>query len=235
MTFGMWAAVLPAIMEPGEFLATGTAGKVINPNLYFASWAAIIMSAFIFIGSMKNMLGDMSLFSTPSDFPFTTWAGLCLTSFVVMASATRVYKDENCDDRDGIDFCDRTKFALGAGIGSTILSFVMMWMGGRSFMRGMMDASMACVLLVLWSFGIAYITFGQADVRPAPEISNLYFSTWGSFGISLRLAASEVFGLFDSFMGGGATESTETKDDKKEEEAGGVEEPIDTPGDVAEA
>ena len=83
----------------------------------------------------------------------------------------------------------------------------------------------------------AYITFGRDSVRPANGISNLYFFTWGSFGIACSLAASDLYGLFGSFMGGGAAEEADKKDEK-EEEAPGDEEEMDAPSDdlaVAEA
>jgi hypothetical protein len=47
---------------------------------------------------------------------------------------------------------------------------------------------MAMLMLVVWCFGVGYITFG--DTSPGTNIGNLYFSTWASFCISVMLSAS---------------------------------------------
>jgi len=102
LTCGFWAAVLPALMDPdnglaasGELIEFGnpemdrdnelpTSGLFVglsNPNLYFFSWGAFVMSFYVLFGYLKKgvKLSGSQIFS---------WAGLAMTSFVVMVSGS---------------------------------------------------------------------------------------------------------------------------------------------------
>lgn len=178
-------------MDPTNALAIfELTGGIKNANLYFFSWGGLVMSFFTLYGFTKEKYGG-KIFS-PS-----TWGALCLTSFITMVSASRLWQDLACekDMPDSIleDVCTRTAWALSAGALSALVAAIWplcgMFLSG--FLANILEAGVSVVMLILWVFGVAYITFG-GDKAPASAIGNLYFFTWFSFGISVFLAMNGI-------------------------------------------
>ena len=141
-----------------------------NANLYFFSWGAFVMSFYVFFGYLTKglKLGGDQLFS---------WAGITMTSFVVMVSAVRQYDDWNCDDdaNSPEDKCKRLKLAVSVG---TISAFIgLVWSFTAQCFKGkvgnMLETGLSWLVFVLYIFGIIYITFG-GHKAPARELGNLY-------------------------------------------------------------
>jgi vacuolar-type H+-ATPase subunit I/STV1 len=142
-----------------------------------------------------------------------------------MVAGGRIFQETNCDEsglKDTIR-CDRIKFSVGLGAASGF--FCMLWMAAGAFVSipAMVDTFMSSLMLIAWTFGIAVITFGGESKAAAPFMGNLYFFTWGSFGLASRLVAADAFDMIGSFMG---TEEEEVAEDKKaeQEEVAGDEE-----------
>jgi hypothetical protein len=191
VTCGFWSAVLPAIMDPNNGLAIwGITGRIGNANLYFFSWGGLAMSFFVLYDFLKEKYGE-KIFS-PS-----TWGALCLTSFITMISASRMWQDLICDADmpDGFlkDACNRTAWAVAAGtIGSLVAA---VWPLCGMFLSGyfadMMESGFSLLMLIIWTFAVGYVTFG-GEKAPASDIGNLYFFTWFSFAISVYLAMNGI-------------------------------------------
>jgi hypothetical protein len=216
----MWAAVMPAIMDPGnEIATTGSDGDIKNPNLYFFSWGSLLTSLFVLASFMREKFANDKV---KGFHQLSNWTILTVTSLVVMVAGARIFQETNCDD-SGVDgmkgtiICDRIKFSIGLGAASGF--FCMLWMATGAFVSipAMVDATMSSLMLIAWTFGIAVITFGGESKAAAPYMGNLYFFTWGSFGLASRLVAADAFDVISSFMG--TEEEAVVTEDKKAEEA----------------
>jgi hypothetical protein len=71
---------------------------------------------------------------------------------------------------------------------------------------------MSVFLLILWAFGVSYITFG--DKAPGEYIGNLFFGTWISFVLVLQATAANLRNMFFEEEDSGAP-AGEAKDDAK--------------------
>lgn len=147
-----------------------------------------------------------------------------------MSAATRLFKTKECDDVHSgdtfDDYCERTKFAVALGAICGLLGVV--WVGLGACFPAIVDAIMGMAMLAAWCFGVGYITFG-GDKAPAQELGNLYFATWASFMMAIKLAgdgAGKVFG----FVTGGEEEPAVEQTEEQQEVA-----PKDHDGDEKEA
>lgn len=173
--------------------------SVANANLYFASWGAFIAILYI-AGNLAREanIGTGVLRRAP---PKTTlWYGLFAASFVVMVASSRFFKtfcnedDNEVFDEDNItdytfnnvdsdsEICKRTKFGISVGVFGTIFALALSIVSTRDKVPIMVETFVSFILLVMYSFGVAYLTF---KTGPATNISNFYFSTWAGFVISL--------------------------------------------------
>lgn len=209
MTVGIWAAVLPALMNPEGGVATGGRyGEVLNPNLYFFSWGATIMSLLALASFIRKKFSR----SPSRKFMFSSWAALILTSFVTMMAATRVFQNLGCKNV-GSAVCNRTKFAIILGGASGFIALIWLCICAYVTIK-MLDTLMACLFLAAWCVGITYITFG-GDKAPARGLSNLYFFTWGSFALSVALAAHSLYKMVDKLMDHGNDDNDDVVEREK--------------------
>jgi hypothetical protein len=204
---------LSTIMRPGEGIATDSIGGIRNANLYFFSWASFAMALLIYVGYLKEAYG-IGKRTDESGFNAASWAGLAMTSFIVMSSSTRVFNEKNCEDLDD-DFCDRTKFAVALG---TFSGFVaLLWMALGSRLPAFIDVILSFAMLGAWCFGVGYITFGD-EKAPARVLGNVYFFTWGSFAVASNLAAAgmqQLGGMLFKDSAPDAGEKNEVADDNQ--------------------
>jgi hypothetical protein len=87
LSLGMWCAVLPAMMRPGNNIAQTRGGLIENANLYFFSWGAFLVSLFIMVAFMHDIHGVGKGLRNKS-FKTFAWGGLVVASFVTMVSGT---------------------------------------------------------------------------------------------------------------------------------------------------
>jgi hypothetical protein len=183
-------------MDPDNDLAQGSSPYVGyigigDPNLYFFSWGAFVMSFFVLFGYLKKgaKLTGTQIYS---------WAGLCLTSFVVMVSGIRQFDDLNCDKdqpSDELDnVCKRTKLAVSVGLISAVVGAAWALLGRFMDKCGKLtkitDLLVTWIVFVLWIFAVIYVCFGSD--KAAKVIGNLYFFTWGSFALSVAMAMKSL-------------------------------------------
>jgi hypothetical protein len=231
LTAGFWAAGISAVMSPDNDLAVDSyAGGLSNPNLYFFSWGAFALSFMVLFACVSNSLRNsgISPLATITDdtdehrCSRSSWAGLLVTSFVVMVAASRLYQDLNCDTDDSgviLEFdanCNRTKFAVSLGVISFISSFV--WMLTTKFLLkeplgSRVEFGLVGLLLIFWTFGVTLLTFDQHKA-PARDLGNLYFFTWGSWLLTVFMAVKSLRYIISSTKE--ATDGDAEEEGKKE-------------------
>lgn len=194
-------------MKPGNY-ANDADGGIFDANLYFFSWGAFIASLMVmmsFLAETRGIgVGDNDWFNAGS------WAGLCMASFVVMVSSIRLWDNGTGCDLHTESYCNRLKFAMSIGVISAVLSAAWVFLG--AMISVLLDTLMSVTMFVLWVFGVGFITFGGVD-GPGTRIGNLYFFTWGSFVMTVFLAANGIHRMMG--RGGEAEDAaSENKDEK---------------------
>jgi hypothetical protein len=224
-----WCAGLPTIMNPSNgYAVTRDLGAplVLNSNLYFFAWVTFICALYIFGHWMQEITGrDVASQVTPK---YAKWGGILATSIVVLAASAKIHQDTKCTSVfKGTEFCQRTSFAVSLGVLGMVIAMVAIFLMKREKMALKVEAALAFVLVVLYTFGVGFITFGGG---PATGIGNLYFATWIGFGISVFLG----FATFKDFMAARNNGSENTTDDEKvpapAPTSGEVEQPVATEG-----
>lgn len=147
------------------------------------------MSFYVFFGYLKK-----GVHLTGSHVFY--WAGLCMTSFIVMVSASRQFDTLECKNENGdTDLCKRTSLAISLGLISGLVglvwAFLSHWMKETAKVTILIDSILAWFVFVIWIFGIIYVTFGGPK-QAAQELGNLYFFTWASFTFSVIMAMNTV-------------------------------------------
>ncbi|GAX11339.1 hypothetical protein FisN_22Lh007 [Fistulifera solaris] len=192
LTVGIWAAVMPTIMNPKHNIATqGEFGEIINANLFIFPWLGLIAAVNVLVGSMRLFFDRDVAKDEKSSSSFLSWGAFVATSLIAMMAASRQYEDMMCDD-DKTTMCDRLQYATWLGAIGGFLAFLWMMVDLCLPTRlGIIETAFSILLLTAWCFGITYITF--SDHAPAPTFSTLYFFSWGSFALAAGLVASALY------------------------------------------
>lgn len=206
LTVGIWAAVMPAIMNPDNRIATeGDFGRIISANLFVFPWLGLLAALNALNAAMRTAFyrqtdDDVSHREEKSGKWFLTWGAFVATSLIVMMAASRQYEDMQCADEDNT-MCDRLQYATWLGAIGGFLAFIWMLVDLCVKMQtALIEGILAVLLLVAWCFGVAYITF--SDDAPAPTFSTLYFFSWASLLLACNLAASTLYQLMGRFIPG---------------------------------
>lgn len=183
----LWSAAWPVIMniKNGIAVAATLGGGlfIVNANLYFFTWLALGAALYI-IGSLAQEVGGLSLVPSRTH---ARWLALGAASIIVMASAARVLKDtDTCKLAAFSDseYCRRTRWAIAMGCISTFISIFVLLVSICFTLLLKIELAITSLLLVLWCFGVGYITFGNT---PGATISNIYFGAWIAFILTVIL------------------------------------------------
>mmetsp|Transcript_17367 Transcript_17367/g.47413 ORF Transcript_17367/g.47413 Transcript_17367/m.47413 type:complete len:312 (-) Transcript_17367:281-1216(-) len=201
-----WGIGLPVMMKPDNAIAV-VGPDVNNANLYFFSWIAFIVAIFLVLSLVREKLA-FDVRDTPGKQ--LKWFFLAASSLVVMGSAVRIHKSASvaCGDDgsalSGSDYCKRTNFAISLGVVTFFVALTVLFMIMKSIMATMIELGLTTILLILWTFGVGFITFGGRERAPGTTIGNLYFSTWISFMLCLFLFGNSL----QEFTAGGAAQET---------------------------
>jgi hypothetical protein len=166
-----------------------------SANLYFSSWGGFIMSFIVLVKYIEEKYGTSNHLKMITGTQIS-WVSLCMTSFIVMVSASRFYIAECFSFSRESSMCRRTAYGISLGVISIIIS--VLW-AASSLCRStqsaieLVESISSIILCIMWTFGVAYITFGSS--APAASVGNLYFFTWGSFVISALLAMNGIHAL----------------------------------------
>jgi hypothetical protein len=165
--------------------------SILHANIFFSSWAAFTIALFLGIGRCQQAFERYDSMSAH-------WTGLFTASFVVMASASHIWHDENCvdDSDDGSEvlyfeeFCNRTMFAVILGLLSGLSGVVICFLRLK-----IVDHIGSMLSLLVWCFAAVYVTYTDANpspyenIGPGKDPGTLYFATWACLIISLKIAS----------------------------------------------
>jgi hypothetical protein len=84
----------------------------------------------------------------------------------------------------------------------------MLYMEAKQKLTLIVEFAVAVVTFIFYTFGVGFITFGSD--APAKSVSNLYFSTWIGFGVSLVLTSQCFNEVLSARSGAGAAGSQES-------------------------
>jgi hypothetical protein len=217
----IWAAGLPVIMNPQNSIAVGYT-QVENANLYFASWGAFLCILWISGSLGKELYGlDIAGMATPlAKTKRGKYYALVAASLVVLGASIRVFKAFKCteDAMQQAPTCRKTKFAISAGVIGTVDAALTTLLAASGRMSQPSEWCGSLVMLIIWCFGLGYITFGSG---PGHSIGNLYFATWACFVLSVLLCAEsymEYLGHRERGMGTMNEDAEEVPEDLALEE-----------------
>lgn len=195
-----------AVAEPKQ---NEIAPVVLNANLYFFSWLSFGTTVYLVGSLLQETCGVVNLAVAKKT---ARWFSLSAASVVVMGTAVRTLKASECGNTDvdedlyPAQLCRRTKFAIALGAIGFVFAAAMCYITQKGVLGLMPETILTTLQLVVWCFGVGYITFGES---PGNTIGNLYFSTWISFILAVALFGQcfreYVAGRTGGSDGGGAS------------------------------
>ena len=165
---------------------------IVHANIFFSCWAAFSVALFLGIRHCQEAYQK-------NDSMITHWTCLFTANFVVMASASRIWKYEDCAEDDYDDdladshfekFCNRSLFAAFLGLLSGLSGVLICYLRLK-----IVDQIGSMLSLVAWCCAAVYVTYTYADVGPyentgpGKDPGTLYFATWACVIISLKMAS----------------------------------------------
>jgi hypothetical protein len=139
-----------------------------------------------------------SAMNSPTQRRQGQWYGLVAASVVVLAASVRVYQSFQCDLEvmKLVPTCTESKYAIAVSVigTATAILFSLITTLCQSSSRTTSKTKIArrieglgaTVMVLIWSVGFGFITFGQG---PGRTIGNLFFATWAAFIISWLIVA----------------------------------------------
>lgn len=185
------------MMDTKNVLAVDENGRILNPNLYFFSWASLIATVTLFVGYGQQVNAPIMASGTILNAGY--WAGVCVASLVALVSSVHVFVNRNtlqgeefvCQNQDADSesgFCERLKFSIALGATSLCVTGACYILSSK--VSTVANASASFVILFAWTFGVAFVTFG--DNSPGNDVGNLYFSCWAAFVLSLFMVSTNM-------------------------------------------
>jgi len=138
-------------------------------------------------GSLAQEATGVDVTKTPAKT--ARWYGLTASSLVVLGSAVRTFTTSDCDlekeEQAQVTYCRRSKFAVAMGVVGFFFAAAMTLLT-RKGLTLKAETLLTTLQLVLWCFGVGFITFGTS---PGSTIGNLFFGCWISFILTVFLFA----------------------------------------------
>lgn len=202
-------------VSPADSTVVGTV--VTNANLYFFAWlsfgcavsltGSMAQEYITLFSTNTNNNPRMSLLEATRKAG--RWYALTATTIIMTGTAVRDFQvtscrdsvepnaddDEDEEDTNRVAYCRRSRFAIAMGmIGLTMAATMTAYLTKQHMSSTTVrpltvaaETGVTTLQLVLWCFGVGYITFGKS---PGSTIGNLYFSTWISFILAVFLFAT---------------------------------------------
>lgn len=199
-----WIFALPVIMAPEQRLAVnGT--SIIDANLYFGSWGALLVALIIF-----------TQFGT-TIFQIKWWLVLFCSSLIAMIASIRAFINQyNCpNDNDLLNYtgsteiCNELRVAMALTVISSLISIVMTicFYFFNFRMHGGIGILAGSIVLIIWGVLVTILTFGNG---PGSNVGNLFFATWVSLFLSLCLFVWHVQDIRNTGDNNGTPSTTTT-------------------------
>lgn len=193
-----WIAMVCVVTGPVGGLAIDNEGAVYAGNLYYFTWGGLFISILICAAVIEEIYSiDIAHEMNNRSTSFMYWIGLLTTSVIVLAVAADIY-NLKCDGDDKDEalkaYCKRCAFGVASGTIGAIFALVIvalkMAIGVAPFL---LETGLCVILIILSIFEVGYITDDEA---PGAPLGNLYYFSWFSFFLSLRVAKA----CYDDFL-----------------------------------
>jgi hypothetical protein len=169
--------------------------QIVNANLYLASWASFLC-VFWIVGDLVGQLYGILLGGIVKSNVTTRrgrWYTLVAASVVVLAASVRVFRAFECDLQvmEAAPTCFDSRYAIATSSIGTFTALLLVtitagWCCRNSTVALRMEGVGAVLMVIIWSIGLGFITFGEG---PGRSIGNLFFATWAAFIISCLIVA----------------------------------------------
>uniref|UniRef100_A0A7S2L4P5 Uncharacterized protein n=1 Tax=Leptocylindrus danicus TaxID=163516 RepID=A0A7S2L4P5_9STRA len=186
-----WAAGVATVSDSDNELAVDSEGRVSNGNLYYFSWASFVCSVTLAANFLQHVFNiDVGAEIRNKAKRMTLWSSLLAISLIVMASSANIYESV-CDGAEPVEtskYCKRTAVGISFGCIGTLVSLAIVVAKITDRATPFLYEALCAYVLVL--FNAICVAFVTSNDGPGAPLGNLYYSTWGSFLVSLLLAKS---------------------------------------------
>lgn len=197
-----WSALVAIVSDTRHGLATDSSGSISNGNLYYFSWAGLAVGVALMLSFIKSIWGfDVTAELRNRAKRLQYWACLGIMGLIQMGSSARLF-DNHCGRSNhglgegeiaSIKFCRRCQlgiiFGILSAIGSMTMSGLKIGVTSSDKVLRLFTTEMVLswVMVAMQAVGVAFLTSQEG---PGAPLNNLFYSSWGSLGSSLVLAAS---------------------------------------------
>ena len=194
VTFGICMASLVLTMHSESSWAVDKIGDIEIANLYYFTWASIIIAGLQMASYMNSFFGK-----SQKDYVTVVWLAICKVCFVLLGAGYHVWHtiSDTCTVENihlyTVTFCSKTLFAISISLigmfvaGSVALTRILMTMFWPTF-----SIKIRCYVEMIVSF-IMMLLFGMAVVLitgiggPGQSVGDMYYSTWLCFFVTIGL------------------------------------------------
>ena len=204
--FVTWLIDLIVTMHSSDSWAVNHLGELKLANLYYFSWASIVVAALQMVSYLMPLFGGKE-----KEVMIVVWMTIIKVSYVILGATLHVWSNiegmcseaaeaansGNYDDYNsrGVTFCHRTTFAFiaaGTGIasgyiviGSRIASAIGLFrccctISVRT--RAKCEATLSLFLVMFFGIAVALIT---SIGGPGQSVGDLYYATWLAFWVCI--------------------------------------------------
>jgi len=197
----LWTVVIPSIMyKPNEIALDGD--KIINPNLYFFTWAAIGYSLLIFAEVISEMQESKEESQFQSNPKIVKLLGLVAASIVVLISSVHFHTEEcKSENPPGGSTCKRNDYAISVGVLGLVIPGLVLIRNQKISPK--MELVTSFLMALFYILLVGFATFG--DGPASRDVNNLWLSTWAGFSVSVLV----LFDNFKDFVAKGKKEKME--------------------------
>ena len=195
LMFYIWLVDLILTMHSKNSWAVNAIGDIKIANLYYFSWASIVMAGVHMMTFFKKLIGTKE-----KEFVTVMWMAMVKVCFVIMGAGFHIWHTisgsctlENIQS-GAVDFCSRTVFAI-------IVSLTGMTVGGSVALtrivlrvccprlvtrriRSHVEMILSVFLFLLFGVAVALIT---GIGGPGQSVGDLYYATWLAFLVSIGI------------------------------------------------
>ena len=197
--FLCWLSNIVVTMHAHTSFAVNSIGEIKFANLYYFSWASIIVAGLQMKSYTTKRLGVK-----PKSLVLIMWFAIVKVSFVMFGGGLHIWLNiaNTCKLRNGewqnepLSFCNRTAFSVIVGTAGTVIAFfVMVGRAIRQVTRTQLYVEMILSGMFVLVFGSAAAVITSIG-GPGQSVGDLYYSTWLSFLVSIGVCISCYDELF---------------------------------------
>jgi len=202
----LWVAGTGTIMRPESGIATNytTDGTEIitNPNIYFATWFALIASVYLttfFFVDIKSQ-----------DRTVVSWMFMFTISAIIIGVSSNLL-DRICNVVDDNTRCNRTYYTIAFSVASFIVSTVALFLYAFWKLTPCLELCFSLPIACFYIVGVILVTSASG---PGASLGSLYFFTWAGAAFSCLVVFQAIQGMR---KGKGAEDREAVQQDDDEE------------------